>query len=110
MNAPKAETLAGGRDFQVTYLDGSTETVQIRQLPVREFERYLAKLDDECGVAEMLCLKEPGWADRLHPETLGALVTAGEEVNRCYFLPWLQRRAERAKRIAAGVAPAANRP
>jgi hypothetical protein len=105
MNSPKLESLLGGREFRVKLIDGSTETVQIRQLPVRDFERYLAKLDDECGVAEMLCLKEAGWADRIHPTSLGELVTAGEEVNADFFVPWLRRRADRAKRIASGVAP-----
>ncbi|TXH52214.1 MAG: hypothetical protein E6Q97_16575 [Desulfurellales bacterium] len=94
----------GHQLFTAEYLDGSKETVSVRALKVREYERYVSLLDNEPACAELLCSKPEGWADRLNPDSLGALVTLGEEINARFFRPWWERRAARHKALLTPVA------
>lgn len=96
----KDETLRGGLNLTVTFTEGSQEPVFVRQLPVREFEAWLACLDDEPRAAELLCGKESGWGDRLSIDSLEAVITGGERVNRDFFERWLQRRTARKEWLA----------
>ena len=96
----KAETLRGGQDLHVQLDDGATETVLVRQLPVKDFEIWLASLDDEPRAAELLCGRDEGWGDRLSVESLEAVILAGERLNRDFFERWLQRRTARKEWLA----------
>src|SRR3954463_9053153 len=68
MNNTNLSTLLGGVDYSATKLDGSTETVRIRQLPIKQFPTYLTVLEDEPKMVELLCDKPEGWSDSLTPE------------------------------------------
>lgn len=91
----KSETLRGGRDTLVTFVDGSQHTVLVRQLPVKDFEPWFNCLDDEPRAAELLCGQEAGWGDRLDIESLERVIQEGERLNRDFFERWLQRRTAR---------------
>jgi hypothetical protein len=96
--------LNGGKPFTVKLAGGASETVIVRALGIREFEKYLALFENEPEVAEMLCDKPAGWADKLEPGSLGDLVTFGEEVNAPFFQPWVSRRMSRKERLLKGIA------
>ena len=96
----------GGKPFTAKLASGATETVMVRALSVRDFEKYLGLLDDEPGAAELLCEKPAGWADKLDPNSLGDLVTFGEEVNAPFFQPWVSRRMKRKERLFKGISEA----
>lgn len=96
----KADTLRGGQSIIVTFDDGSTESVFVRQLPVKDFEAWLGALDDEPRVAALLCERDSCWVDRLTNESLEAIVTTGERLNRDFFERWLQRRTARKEWLA----------
>lgn len=95
--------MAGGEKFTVRFVDGKTESVIVRALGVRDFEKYLNILDDEPAVAELLCDMPPKKVDRLDPASLGELVDFGEEVNAPFFQPWLARRMARKERMVTGL-------
>lgn len=104
MSAPneptKAETLRGGQQIPVTLQDGASDSVFVRQLPVKEFEPWLGCLDDEPRAAELMCGKESGWGDRLTVESLEAVIATGERLNRDFFERWLGRRTARKEWLA----------
>jgi len=92
-------TLLGGVDLTVKKLDGTTEAVKVRQLPVRLLQTYLLKLDDEAAAVELFCDKPEGWSDTLTIESFTAVVTEGERLNSETFFAWLQRRIARQERL-----------
>lgn len=96
------ETLLGHTDLTVTLLDGSTEQVQVRQLPIREYPAYLAAQLDEAAMVEMICAKPAGWADTLTHESIESIVTEGDRMNADFFGRWLQRRIARQERLLPG--------
>lgn len=87
----------------VTKLDGSTETVFVRVLPVRDFPRLLGSLEDEPAMAEVFCDQPSGWAGQLNLESLEAVVLKGEKLNEDFFSRWAQRRLARQERIMPGI-------
>lgn len=95
----KITTLMGGSEMTAQKLDGTSETVKVRQLPVRLLQSYLLKLDDEAAAIELFCDKPEGWADTLTIESCAAIVTKGEELNSESFFAWLQRRVARQERL-----------
>lgn len=109
-NAPTKEplsTLLGGQTIPLIYLDGKFEDVKVIQLPVSSYPEYLKVQDDEPRMAEFLCDKESGWADRLTPACLDAVITLGEELNTDFFSRWVRRRLARQEIFMPGVTKAA---
>ena len=98
----KTETLLGGRMMVAAYVDGTTETVKVRQLPIRLLPQYLAAIDDEPKLVELLCDKPAGWSDNLRLESHEAILAAGEELNSESFFAWLRRRVSRQERLVPG--------
>jgi non-ribosomal peptide synthetase component F len=96
----KAETLRGGTSLSVDHSDGTTSEILVRQLPVRDFERWLGVMDDEPRVVELFAERPEGWGDTLTPASLELVVTEGERVNRDFFERWLQRRLARKEWLA----------
>jgi hypothetical protein len=89
----KWETLLGGVDYEARKLDGSTEAVRIRQLPVRLMDQYLNVLNDEPKVVELLCGRPAGWSDCLSNESFEKIVEEGTRVNADFFERFLARKA-----------------
>lgn len=96
----KQETLRGGVDIEVIFIDGTAETVTVRQLPVRDFEKWLALLDDEEKAAELFTDRPGGWVERLNLQSLERVIAEGERQNRDFFERWLQRRTARKEWLA----------
>ena len=91
---PIEETLAaaiGGTEMIANLHDGSTETVRVRELPIRDMPTYLMVSNDEAQSVELFCDRPKGWASRLTRASHEALVTEGERLN----LDFLRRYAER---------------
>ena len=47
--------LAGGRLLTVTFMDGTTKEVKVRQLPIRLLGLFDAKQADEAALVELYC-------------------------------------------------------
>jgi len=102
MTDPKLTTLLGGRQMAAAFRDGTTEVVNVRQLPVRLLPKYLATIDEEAERIELLTDKPAGWADKLTPASHLELLEAGEELNAEDFFAWLRRKVQRQERLAPG--------
>jgi len=104
MNTPtQTETLMGGITYVATKTDGTSETVTIRQLPIKLFPELLSHLENESAMAELFCARSQGWADTLTPDSFEHIVTEGERLNNDFFLRWVQRRVARQERLLPGI-------
>ena len=92
-------TLLGGIKFTATKLDGSTEEIFIRQLPIKEFPVLRDHLGDELAMLEIYCAQPKGWAAMLMPASHDAVITEAEKLNRDFFLRWVERQKARAAMI-----------
>ncbi len=106
---PNLTTALGGTLFTVHFLDGTTEEVKIRQLPIRALVNQWAKLQgDEPALVELYCQKPEGWADTILPEDHDEIVKIGGDLNRPRFARWAEnRRADIAefKEMTKGLVP-----
>lgn len=108
MNNPQptptpGEVLQGSiRGFDVTLWDGAVEKVDIRVLPVGEYETYARVMEQEARAAELFTGKPEGWGDTLRPDSLGNLIEEGERINAGFFEPWFRRRVARMERFMPG--------
>jgi hypothetical protein len=98
----KTETMLGGRPVVAAYLDGTHETVKVQQLLIRQLPEYLAAIDNENKLVELLCDKPSGWSDNLRIESHEAILAAGEELNSERFFAWLRRRVSRQEQLVPG--------
>lgn len=95
----KMVTLVGGVEMTAQKLDGTTEAIKVRQLPVRLLQEYAGKIGNEADMVELFCDKPKGWADSLTFESHGAIVEQGEELNKEHFFGWLQRQVQRQEKL-----------
>lgn len=95
-------TIAGGRTITARFTDGTTAEVFLRQVPIRLLPKYLAALDDEPALLELVADKPAGWADNLTVESHVELVAASEALNSDTFFAWLTRRVKRQESLAPG--------
>ena len=96
-------TLLGGLPLKVTYQDGSSEELTIKQLPVKQMLPLLKAIDDEPAMAELFCGKPEGWSASLTPESFELVVEEGDKLNRDFFVRWVQRRQRRMKSLVPGI-------
>ena len=104
MPAPTpTETLLGGSTATVRHLDGHTEAVRLRQLPVRQLPELLAALDDEARMLELFTGKPAAWVDVLPTDEFERLLAEGERINADFFRRWLDRRMQRQEKLMPGL-------
>jgi hypothetical protein len=94
----KFATLVGGMELRVEMLDGSSETVRVRQVPVKLYPEMAKALTDELKMAELLCDKPAAWVENLTPESHEQIITEGERINARYFFSWIERSKKNAQR------------
>jgi hypothetical protein len=87
-------TILGGANVPVTLLDGSTQAIFVRQLPVKLYPKLLEAMQDELKHIDLLCDKA-GLAETLAPEGHEAILNAGEKLNADFFSRWLARKQKR---------------
>lgn len=117
-----AATFFGGMTFTVTHEDGSTESVKVRQLPMRHYETAYQLIRDEIALTAFCCerstdkgplIADKPWALTLQPESYEQLQDAARKVNEKGFFSYARRRneSERAEKqetleMMAGIDPA----
>lgn len=84
------------------YTDGTGGEVFLRQVPIRQLPTYLATMDDEPALLELVADKPKGWADGLTVESHTELIAASEALNSDTFFAWLTRRVKRQEKLAPG--------
>lgn len=84
--------------------DGTRETVEVRELPMREMPNYLAAFDDEVTQAALFGGKDEAWALQLTAQSHYDLMLKGEALNRPNLDPWFRRRMRRIELLNPGFA------
>jgi hypothetical protein len=94
-------TLFGGKKITVAFEpapDGTLPTpaeIQVRQIPVREYEAGFLFVDDEPALVGFLCAQKKDWALTLAPESFEEILVTGREVNAKGFFSFCRRRMAR---------------
>ncbi len=101
------ETLRGGRSAIAKFEDPETpdEVVQVRQLPLRDYERAFKLFDDEVGLTALVCGKDKAWGMSLDPKSYEDLHAAAQEVNAGGFFAYAARRQDALVRRINQVSP-----
>jgi hypothetical protein len=89
--------LAGDEDFTARLRAGGTVDVRIRQVAIREIEKFLNLLDDEAAMVEFLCGQPSPWADSLEIESHEKIIERGFALNHPTCERFIQRKMERTK-------------
>lgn len=77
--------LRGGVEWQVLNRKGEVETVLIRQIPVRQLQKFEQSLFDEAALVELVCEQKEGWDDTLVIASHEQLVAIGRAINTPFF-------------------------
>jgi hypothetical protein len=102
---PKPDSLsilAKGEMFTARKLDGTTEEVKIRDLPVSEIPKLLAAYGNEAELVELYCSKEKGWADVIDREDTVKIAEIGDRRNLSFFGKYLARQTARLEVLMPG--------
>lgn len=97
----KLETVLGGVDIEVGHLDGTTEKVKVRQLPVKDYKSALKVLAHEVQFIALVVDRNPVWVEDLHPRSFTRLAEAAEEQNADFFA-WSARQTRRVEMLTPG--------
>lgn len=106
----KQEAMLGGVDLTVKKLDGSTETIKVRQLPVRLMARYAAAVQDEPEQIRLFTDRDMKWVESLSDDSFVAIVKEGQRMAEPFFSDWLTRQRQLAGVINQGVTGASPSP
>jgi hypothetical protein len=89
------DTLFGQRVLNVTFEDGHTAEMTIKQFKLRQYQQAFPLLDDEIGLVALAAGAARGVIEGLHPKSFEAAVAAVKEVNADGFFIWCGRQMER---------------
>jgi hypothetical protein len=96
------ETLKGGAEIQVTHLDGSLESIHLRQVSIGQCEQLLLAQGNEPTLACFYSGRDRAWFDSLDPDSQERVVVEGDRINADFFARWYRRLAARQDRILPG--------
>ncbi|HVU07861.1 MAG TPA: hypothetical protein VHG89_04880 [Verrucomicrobiae bacterium] len=99
-------TLFSGVDATATFLDGTTKTVRVRQLPARLMPDYSRVQNNEAEMIELACGLDAATVDTLTPESHVALIADIERANEDFFSRWLARLKARVEKLIPGATAA----
>jgi len=96
-------TIAGGIHMEVQHIDGTKETVKVRQIPATKLETFMTKLADEATSVSIYCDKPTEWVDTLTQESMNEICEKGLEINESFLNAWCRRRAKWTEMMNVGV-------
>lgn len=99
MEHKSIETLFSGRTVEVLHLDGSKETIKVRQILIGQYPKAYGLMDDEFALTAYCCcdpeddsaVKDVAWLTTLRPESYEQLQAAAREVNEKGFFSYASR-------------------
>lgn len=95
------ETALGGVEIEVGNLDGTKETIKVRQLPVKDYKSALNALAIEVDFLALVCDRNPVWVEGLHPRSYTILALEAERQNVDFF-DWSVRQTRRIEMLMPG--------
>jgi hypothetical protein len=99
----KIITIAGGIHLEVQHIDGTKETVKVRQIPATKLETFMTKLTDEANSVSIYCDRDTDWVDTLTQESVNQICEKGLEINESFLNAWCRRRAKWTEMMNVGV-------
>lgn len=78
-------TALGGSEIEVILNGGARETVNVRQLAVREYQQAIGIMDDPQALMALVCSRSIEWVNSLTPESYDHVDTEVEKVNELFF-------------------------
>jgi hypothetical protein len=91
---PALVIINGAKEITVTMLDGTTETVGVRLVPLSKIGEYFDKVGDMPAFIELLTDKPAGWASLLADDSAYAIDSIGRALNDPRFVRLLGRQQE----------------
>lgn len=91
----------GGITVRVTLLNGLSEEVWVKQLPLRQMPDYAAAVDNPATLIRLCTGKADEWVDRLSAESFEALALKCDEVNSDFFSRWVALAQRRGANLSA---------
>ena len=95
LNQMQNDTLFGQRVLTVTFEDGRTAEMTIKQFRLKQYQQAFPLLDDELGLVALGAGVARGIIEALHPKSFEAAYAALKEVNADGFFIWSARQMER---------------
>lgn len=96
-------TILGGIDLPVTFADGTTATIRVRDLPMSQMPDYLKCVESESKTIALFTGQSEEWAHALTRESWESILEAGEARNLDFLLRFSQRAAARREKIMPGL-------
>lgn len=100
------ETLLGGTTLSVPLLNGQTEQVKVRQVPMRMMKELIGAMEDPAALIALCTGKKLEWTDYLTPEAFDALATECDRINADFLARWVRLQNARVKVLAQATAGA----
>ncbi|HEY3857364.1 MAG TPA: hypothetical protein VGO67_23510 [Verrucomicrobiae bacterium] len=91
------------KHVSITLADGSTETVQVKELGLKDMKNYLSIIDDEEKIIALCTGKPDNWVQALPLDSAVKIAEADLEVNGEFFQGWMVRRILRLERMHPGI-------
>lgn len=95
--------VTAGETVEVTHLDGKTEKVRVRLLPLRLLPDYQRHSGDEAAAIALFCDKLVAWTDGLTVESQLKLLECGEALNLDPLSRFVERQSARNERLLPGM-------
>lgn len=96
-------TILGGEEIEIKYQDGSTQTIKVRELPIKKLDEFLQKIGDEDACIELYANQSSGWAATLSRESWEEVLDLGESLNLDFFMRRAKARIERQEKLMPGL-------
>lgn len=83
-------------------LFGKTESVKVRQIRVRDIQKYHLNIDNEEFCADLFCSKDAGWSETLDYDSLNKVLDTGQDLNLPLWSAWFRRMMRRNEAAGPG--------
>jgi hypothetical protein len=99
IDKPDLTALLGGKPVRVALMDGTTEDVSVRALPLSRLHEYGELQTNEARLLEVLCDKPKGWSDLVEEESIKQILAEGDRLNFTRFSQWSERQLARNQKL-----------
>lgn len=106
MSTPTMTTVLGGKEMEVTFLDGNKKIVRVRQLPLKLMGQYAVALDNDERLVELYAGEEPGFAEHLETGSQLEVLEMGDSLNFPNFQRWFAHRRMALEKMGTNVTKA----
>src|SRR5690606_34062332 len=89
--------IRGVEEFEVEHEGGKKELVEIRIVPIRRMDEYLARYENIALLCDFVCGKSDGWCDTLTEDSLYSLNRRARALNDPRLGRWIEQQSQTVK-------------